>query len=205
MIVTIDTPPIDIHKYCLINWLYTGITLTALLDGTYIDDEGLHYEWNGDHCFETKNKLVNFHVIMITSKDLMKIASPYPVNILISAWLSPKGNQLITNELKEYDDSVFKQQKKYVYENRLNNYIHHKKPVHEIKKYVILNKDKAVIRKWAQDTVSKNAINYYNNHGLKYHALCMKDITYFYKMLTFNKTHMMRWLIFFNFLVPIER
>lgn len=233
MIVTIDTPPIDIHKYCLVNWLYTGITLTALLDGTYIDEEGLNYEWNGDHVFETKNKLVNFHVVMITSKDLMKSASPYPVNILISAWLSPKGYEMINNELKEYEESVFIYNKKYTtntykkcfkrdpketykikepqytYNSYLNNYIQYKKPVHEIKKYVILNKNKAVIRKWAQnfkdDISKKKSIDYYYHHGLKIHASCMKEIKYFYEMLNFNKTYMMRWLIFYKFLIPVER
>lgn len=85
MVVCIDTPPIEIHKYCLVNWLYSGVTLTAQLDGTYTDDQGIQYEFNGKGIFNNKNDLVNFHVEIITSKDLMKISAPYPVNIVISA------------------------------------------------------------------------------------------------------------------------
>ena len=212
MIISIDTPPIKTHKYCLVNWLWSGITLTAQLDGTYTDDQGIHYEFNGKKLFHTKNNLIDIHVEIIISKDLQKIASPYPVNILISAWLSPKGCYLLEKELKEYDLSIFKYHHQYKYDSYLNNYIHYKKPVFEIKKYTILNKNKAVIRKWAHNYSSfwggkekgdEYGIEYYKKHGLKIHASCIKEVNYFYKILNFNKETMMKWLIFYNFLLPI--
>ena len=208
MIVSIDTPPIQTHKYCLVNWLYNGITLTAQLDGTFMCDQGNHYEFNEEKIFHTKDGLIEIHATVIISKDLEKIARPYPVNILISAWLSPKGYQLIENELKDYDQSVFKYNNQYRYDSYLNNYIQYKKPVHEIKKYIILNKQQAVIRKWAQNFGQKlfdvkYTIQYYQHHGLKHHASCIKNIKYFYKVLNFDKVTMMKWLIFYNFLLPI--
>lgn len=207
MIVSIDTPAIDTHKYCLVNWLYNGITLTAQLDGTFMCDQGIHYEFNDEKIFHTKNGLIEIHATVIISKDLEKIARPYPVNILISAWLSPKGYKLIENELKEYDLSVFKYNNQYQYDNYLNHYIQYKKPVHEIKKYIILNKQEAVIREWAQNFEEtgniKNKTEYYQKHGLKIHASCIKEIEYFYKLLKFDKVTMMKWLIFYNFLLPI--
>ena len=206
MVVCIDTPAIEIHKYCLVNWLYTGVTLTAHLDGTYSDDQGIHYEFNGKKIFHTKNNLVNFHVEMITSKDLQKIATPYPVNIVISAWLSPERYHSLKNELKEYDLSIFKYNNQYIYDSYLNNFIQYKKPVFEIKKYIILDEQKAVIRKWAQNfKQTKNTVNYYLQHGLKFHALCISEIHSFYKILNFNNKTMMRWLIYYKFLLPIER
>ena len=215
MIVSIDTPAIDTHKYCLVNWLYNGITLTAQLDGTYTDDQGIHYEFNEEKIFHTKDELIEIHATVIISKDLEKIARPYPVNILISAWLSPKKYELIENELKEYDLSIFKyNNNQYKYDNYLNHYIQFKKPVHEIKKYNILNKKKAVIRKWARDlnffdkptyidVKQIDSSKYYQDHGLKYHAQGIKEIKYFYKVLNFDKVTMMKWLIFYNFLLPI--
>ena len=202
MIVSIDTPPIKTHKYCLVNWLWSGITLTAQLDGTYTDDQGIHYDFNGKKLFHTKNNLMDIHAEVIISKDLEKIAAPYPVNILISAWLSPKGYYLIEKELKEYDLSVFKYHNQYKYDSYLNNYIHYKKPVFEIKKYIILDEAKAVIRKWAHNFY-QTPIKYYQDHGLKIHAECIKEIHYFYKILNFDTKTMMKWLIFYNFLLPI--
>ena len=213
MIVSIDTPPIDTHKYCLVNWLYNGITLTAQLDGTFMCDQGNHYEFNNEKVFETRDGLINFHATVIISEDLKQIATPYPVNILISAWLSPKGYQLIKNEIKKYDECIFKNQDQYRYNDYLNHYIQYKKPVHEIKKYIILDKEQAVIRKWArhynwskhtiQFFQKQNTINFYQYHGLKIHASCMKTLQYFYQIIKFNKVTMMKWLIFNNFLLPI--
>ena len=215
MVVCIDTPPIEIHKYCLVNWLYSGVTLTAQLDGSYTDDQGIHYEFNGKKIFRTKNNLINIHAEVITSKDLMKITAPYPVNIVISAWLTPKGYKLLEKELKEYDLSVFKysnyyhsvfEDNYYISDNYLNNYIHYKKPVFEIKEYIILDEDKAVIRKWAQNFDQINdTIEHYQHHGLKIHALCIEKLQYFYEILNFNTKTMMKWLLFYKFLLPIKR